>query len=98
MHIGRLWTKAKKSNRINKAKSKAFTYCCKFRHANAKVKGGAESWNARDGYLEETLERLLNLHGPDSKVIVWEPNKHISDSRYTDRAHVLPHLGKIIML
>lgn len=56
------------------------------KYYRAMVKGGAESWNVRDGHMEETLERLLNFYGRDSKVIVWEHNTHIGDSRYTDMA------------
>jgi len=54
------------------------------KYYRAMVKGGAASWNVRDSHMEETLERLLNFHGPDSKVIVWEHNTHIGDSRATD--------------
>jgi erythromycin esterase-like protein len=28
------------------------------KYYRAMVKGGAESWNVRDGHMEETLERL----------------------------------------
>ena len=48
------------------------------------VKGGPESWNVRDSHMFETLQRLLDFHGDDSKVIVWEHNTHIGDSTYTD--------------
>jgi erythromycin esterase-like protein len=54
------------------------------KYYRAMVGGGAESWNVRDGHMEETLERLLDFHGPNSKVVVWEHNTHIGDSRYTD--------------
>jgi erythromycin esterase len=54
------------------------------KYYRAMVKGGAASWNVRDSHMEETLERLLNFHGADSKVIVWEHNTHIGDSRATD--------------
>jgi erythromycin esterase len=42
------------------------------------------TWNMRDGHMMETLQRLLNFHGPDAKTIVWEHNTHIGDARYTD--------------
>jgi erythromycin esterase len=54
------------------------------KYYRAMVKGGAASWNVRDSHMEETLERLLDLHGTTSKVIVWEHNTHIGDSRATD--------------
>lgn len=50
----------------------------------AMVKGGPSSWNIRDTHMVETLDRLVNFHGPDSKVIVWEHNTHIGDARATD--------------
>jgi erythromycin esterase-like protein len=56
------------------------------KYYRAMVRGGAESWNVRDSHMEETLERLLDFHGPESKVVVWEHNTHIGDSRYTDMA------------
>jgi erythromycin esterase-like protein len=42
------------------------------------------SWNLRDTHMMETLNRLLEFHGPDTKAIVWEHNTHIGDARYTD--------------
>lgn len=52
----------------------------------AMVRGGAESWNIRDRHMVETLERLMQLHGPEAKGIVWEHNTHIGDTRATDMA------------
>ncbi len=46
--------------------------------------GGAESWNLRDTHMFETLQRLLDAKGPDSKAIVWAHNSHIGDARFTD--------------
>lgn len=43
-----------------------------------------DSWNIRDHHMMETLERLLQFHGPDAKAIVWEHNTHIGDARATD--------------
>ena len=42
------------------------------------------TWNLRDTHMVETLNRLLDFHGPDAKCIVWEHNTHIGDARYTD--------------
>jgi erythromycin esterase len=44
------------------------------------------SWNIRDRHMMETLERLLQFHGPSSKGIIWEHNTHIGDARATDMA------------
>ena len=43
-----------------------------------------ESWNVRDRHMMETLERLLNWHGPEAKAVVWEHNTHIGDARATN--------------
>lgn len=50
------------------------------------VRGGAGSWNVRDRHMVETLGRLMQLHGPEAKAIVWEHNTHIGDARFTDMA------------
>lgn len=42
------------------------------------------SWNIRDTHMMETLDRLIDFHGQDSKVIVWAHNTHIGDARATD--------------
>lgn len=36
--------------------------------------------------MADTMERLLEFHGKNSKVIVWEHNTHIGDARATDMA------------
>lgn len=50
------------------------------------VRGGPDSWNVRDRHMVETLERLMQFHGPQAKAIVWEHNTHIGDARFTDMA------------
>ena len=50
------------------------------------VKGGPHSWNLRDRHMADTLEELLEYHGPESKLIVWAHNTHIGDARATDMA------------
>src|SRR5690606_28645926 len=50
----------------------------------AMVRGGPASWNVRDRHMLETLERLLEHHGADSKAIVWAHNTHVGDARATD--------------
>ena len=45
------------------------------------VKGGPHSWNLRDRHMTDTLEELLEYHGPESKLIVWAHNTHIGDAR-----------------
>jgi erythromycin esterase len=50
------------------------------------MRGGGESWNVRDRHMAETLDRLLDRHGPQAKAIVWEHNTHVGDARATDMA------------
>lgn len=57
------------------------------KYYRAMIKGGPHSWNVRDRHMADTMERLLNFHGDDSKVIVWEHNTHIGDARATDMAN-----------
>ena len=54
------------------------------RYYRAMIAGGPHSWNVRDRHMADTLDRLLKFHGEKSKVIVWEHNTHIGDSRATD--------------
>jgi erythromycin esterase-like protein len=48
------------------------------------IGGGAASWNIRDAHMMETLDALMELHGPGAKAIVWAHNTHIGDARFTD--------------
>jgi erythromycin esterase len=56
------------------------------KYYRAMIKGGVGSWNVRDSHMIESLNGLLELHGPQSKAIVWEHNTHIGDARATDMA------------
>ena len=56
------------------------------KYYRAMIKGGPHSWNVRDRHMADTLTRLLDFHGENSKVIVWEHNTHIGDARATDMA------------
>jgi erythromycin esterase-like protein len=48
------------------------------------VRNNAESWNVRDRHMMETINRLMQRHGPGAKIIVWEHNTHVGDARATD--------------
>lgn len=54
------------------------------KYYRAMIKGGPHSWNVRDRHMADTLERLLNFHGENSKVIVWAHNTHVGDATATD--------------
>jgi erythromycin esterase-like protein len=63
----------------------------------AMVQGGPESWNIRDRHMTETLERLMQFHGPAARGIVWEHNTHIGDARFTDMAEEgMVNVGQLV--
>ena len=45
--------------------------------------GSDESWNHRDTHMFETLEKLLDRYGPDSKAVLWEHNSHLGNAAAT---------------
>ena len=66
------------------------------RYYRAMLRGGSASWNVRDHHMMDTLTRLLDLHGPGSKAIIWEHNTHIGDARYTDmRREDMVNVGQL---
>jgi erythromycin esterase-like protein len=46
--------------------------------------GRTSSWNLRDRHMADTLDRLLDHLGPDSKLVVWAHNSHLGDARATE--------------
>jgi erythromycin esterase-like protein len=50
--------------------------------------GDALSWNLRDEHMFETLQRLLEHRGPDSKAIVWAHNSHVGNAEFTEMGQV----------
>lgn len=63
------------------------------------VQGGAHSWNIRDRHMEDTLTRLLEFHGEDSKAVIWAHNSHIGDARATDMTEEgMYNLGELARL
>ena len=54
------------------------------RYYRAMYYGAHESWNLRDRHMFDTLDRILALRGPKSKIVVWAHNSHIGDARYTE--------------
>jgi|SRR5690554_4478825 len=51
-----------------------------YRHA---IGWSPESWNYRVYHMEETVYRLLDYYGEESKGIVWAHNTHVGDARAT---------------
>ena len=67
------------------------------RYYSASVSSYEESWNIRDRHMMQTARRLLDLHGTDSKMIIWEHNTHIGDARFTDMAaQGLVNVGQLV--
>jgi erythromycin esterase len=61
------------------------------------VRGGPQSWNARDTHMVETLDRLMRHHGDDARAIVWEHNTHVGDARATDMARAgMVNVGQLV--
>lgn len=52
----------------------------------AMLRGDPDSWNVRDCYMFDTLRRLRQHLGKDTKIIVWAHNTHVGDYRATDEA------------
>jgi protein-L-isoaspartate(D-aspartate) O-methyltransferase len=50
--------------------------------------GDAVSWNLRDQHMFDTLDRLLEHRGTDSKAVVWAHNSHIGDAEFTEMGQV----------
>jgi protein-L-isoaspartate(D-aspartate) O-methyltransferase len=48
--------------------------------------GSRNSWNLRDRHMFDTLESLLNFHGPHSKAIIWAHNSHVGNAAATEMA------------
>lgn len=67
------------------------------RYYRAMVKGGPDSWNLRDTHMVDTLDRLMEHHGPQAKCIVWAHNTHIGDARATDMADAgMVNVGQLV--
>ena len=61
------------------------------------VSDDAASWNIRDQHMSLTLKRLMELHGKNSKAIVWEHNTHVGDAKYTDMSRAgQTNVGELI--
>lgn len=46
--------------------------------------GSRESWNLRDQHMFDTLQAILEHHGPDAKAVVWAHNSHVGNARATE--------------
>ena len=67
------------------------------RYYRTMVRGDGQSWNVRDTHMVDTLDRLMDHHGPAAKAVVWEHNTHIGDARATDMARAgMVNVGQLV--
>jgi erythromycin esterase-like protein len=67
------------------------------KYYRAMLSGGSVAWNIRDWHMNNTLDRLMKLHGKNAKCIVWEHNTHIGDARATNMTDEgMINLGQLI--
>ncbi len=60
------------------------------------VRGGPRSWNVRETHMADTLDRLMDVHGPGAKAVVWAHNTHVGDARGTGMARAgMTNLGRL---
>jgi erythromycin esterase-like protein len=63
----------------------------------AMVQSDDLSWNVRDEHMVETINEILDYHGNDAKIIIWEHNTHIGDASATDmEAAGMINVGQIL--
>jgi erythromycin esterase-like protein len=65
------------------AEQNARIVCAAESYYRAMYQGAVESWNLRDAHMFDTLTRLLDRAGPNSKAIVWAHNSHIGNAGAT---------------
>lgn len=65
----------------------------------AMVRSDELSWNVRDEHMVEAINEIMDYHGKESKMIIWEHNTHIGDASATDmEASGMMNVGQIIRL
>ena len=63
----------------------------------AMVQSDDLSWNVRDEHMVEAINEILDYHGNDAKIIIWEHNTHIGDASATDMAEAgMINVGQIL--
>jgi erythromycin esterase-like protein len=65
----------------------------------AMVRSDELSWNVRDEHMVEAINEIMDYHGKESKIIIWEHNTHIGDASATDMEEAgMVNVGQIIRL
>ena len=61
------------------------------------MKDDAGSWNIRDEHMVEAIGEMLDYHGKDAKIIIWEHNTHVGDASETTMAEQdMINVGQLI--
>lgn len=67
------------------------------RYYRTMIRSDSQSWNVRDIHMADTLDRLIQRYGDNSKAVVWAHNTHIGDARATDMAQAgMTNLGQLV--
>lgn len=65
----------------------------------AMVRSDELSWNVRDEHMVEAINEIMDYHGKNAKIIIWEHNTHIGDATATDmEADGMVNVGQILRL
>ena len=61
------------------------------------VRGDRASWNIRDEHMVDTIDRITQHLGDQSRGVIWEHNTHIGDARATDMAQAgMVNVGQLM--
>jgi protein-L-isoaspartate(D-aspartate) O-methyltransferase len=63
------------------------------RYYRTLYQGSAQSWNLRDTHMFETLNHVLDSHGPGSRAVVWAHNSHIGNAAATEMGQARQELN-----
>lgn len=65
----------------------------------AMVRSDDISWNVRDEHMVEVINEVMDYHGNNAKIIIWEHNTHIGDASATNmEAAGMVNVGQILRL
>ncbi|MGV3505340.1 MAG: erythromycin esterase family protein [Adhaeribacter sp.] len=53
------------------------------KYYQATLLSNLQAWNWREQHMIATIDRLLQHHGPQAKIIVWAHNSHTGDARFS---------------
>ncbi|AHM59477.1 erythromycin esterase [Flammeovirgaceae bacterium 311] len=67
------------------------------RYYTTSLQSNSSSWNIRDRHMVEKINNLVDFHGGDAKIIIWEHNTHVGDARATDMADAgMVNVGQLV--